>query len=665
MADKLNNIVRPAWPVMVMTIIAAATLGICSGSVGAPLIICGLLLLHLATGIPRLARPRTFYAVLLMVPFGLWIRFGAARIMLLSAQVPVGFLAVVGFYMLTLATHHLLALRSGGSRDYAMACAVMGMGIAGAFNYESNPLYTPTLLVFVVLLLWYVRREIVERRADALTVARTQRDWWPYASMLLVLVLLTMGVHQLFVQRIDQMSNWAMRMLAPNFSRPSEIGFSETSRLRSISKMWGGSPERASEVVLEVFGEYPGAYMRGAVYQSYNYGTWQPIEDRQIAQPEGTDGGRNMFNISTVPATKQQAMVYPASDMSKWFFMPLGTHQVATFVDRVKYTPLQAMKPKDDSLAGGYAIYDVVGRPPPPTEADLAVPPHLRSSLQAFARGVVPAGSTPRQIAESLTQHFNTNFHYEWGIELRSGEDPVLQFLNHFHKGHCEYFASAGCLLLRTCGVPARYGTGFMLTEEGLGGGSWVARRRDAHAWIEAYLPPQGWTVVEMTPGAELPTNPANVKRATGAERLMLWFRLQWDRLTSLAFYGGAKALINAFLDFIASIPQRLPIWAWVILAIIGVGWVTRKDIIAYLRRGRAGPADLEVRQLQIKLREAEKMLRRHGLVRRPSMTVASFLRLVESAVALPPKVREHSADLLGQYLRRRFRPMSGEPDRK
>ena len=66
--------------------------------------------------------------------------------------------------------------------------------------------------------------------------------------------------------------------------------------------------------------------------------------------------------------------------------------------------------------------------------------------------------------------------------------DPVEDFLVNRKEGHCEYFASALALLLRSIDIPARMVNGFK-------GGDWNeltqtmnVRQKHAHSWVEAYV---------------------------------------------------------------------------------------------------------------------------------------------------------------------------------
>ena len=83
---------------------------------------------------------------------------------------------------------------------------------------------------------------------------------------------------------------------------------------------------------------------------------------------------------------------------------------------------------------------------------------------------------------------------------MEPGEDFVAHFLEE-GRGYCVHFATAGALLLRMQGIPARYVEGYApwLGE----GGTSNVRDSDAHAWVEIYLDGYGWYPVEMTPGRQ------------------------------------------------------------------------------------------------------------------------------------------------------------------
>ena len=89
------------------------------------------------------------------------------------------------------------------------------------------------------------------------------------------------------------------------------------------------------------------------------------------------------------------------------------------------------------------------------------------------------------------------------------GKDYAEYFLLEQKKGYCEHFATAGTLLLRAKGVPARFVQGYKVTPdmfEENEDGTYTAEILDsnAHAWTEVYEGKYaGWFPIEMTPGYE------------------------------------------------------------------------------------------------------------------------------------------------------------------
>jgi transglutaminase-like putative cysteine protease len=69
--------------------------------------------------------------------------------------------------------------------------------------------------------------------------------------------------------------------------------------------------------------------------------------------------------------------------------------------------------------------------------------------------------------------------------------DPLEDFLYHTKAGHCERFAGALVLMLRSQGIPAVYVLGFKGCEENQDG-HYIVRQEHAHAWVEALVPKPG-----------------------------------------------------------------------------------------------------------------------------------------------------------------------------
>jgi transglutaminase-like putative cysteine protease len=93
---------------------------------------------------------------------------------------------------------------------------------------------------------------------------------------------------------------------------------------------------------------------------------------------------------------------------------------------------------------------------------------------------------------------------YAYSLDMKaSGPDPVADFLFNVKAGHCEYFASAMVLLLRTHGIASRIVNGFTAGEYNDAADAYTVRQFNAHSWVEVYFPDTGsWVTFDPTPAA-------------------------------------------------------------------------------------------------------------------------------------------------------------------
>jgi transglutaminase-like putative cysteine protease len=123
-----------------------------------------------------------------------------------------------------------------------------------------------------------------------------------------------------------------------------------------------------------------------------------------------------------------------------------------------------------------------------------------------LVRNLIKAGELPEKCRDSVTlriapeyqdklarrfaAHLATTPTLEYTTELRRVKtqvDPIEDFLFHSKAGHCERFATALVLMLRSQGIPAMFVLGFKgceQTEEG----HYIVRQEHAHAWAVALV---------------------------------------------------------------------------------------------------------------------------------------------------------------------------------
>jgi transglutaminase-like putative cysteine protease len=134
----------------------------------------------------------------------------------------------------------------------------------------------------------------------------------------------------------------------------------------------------------------------------------------------------------------------------------------------------------------------------------LQLPEDLDPRIVSLARTMILEGQARNRydIAKAIEWQLQRDFGYS--LEMKaSGSDPLADFLFNVKAGHCEYFATAMVVLLRTHRVAARVVNGFLPGEYNEAAGAYTVRQSDAHSWVEVYFPEsRSWVTFDPTPAA-------------------------------------------------------------------------------------------------------------------------------------------------------------------
>jgi transglutaminase-like putative cysteine protease len=155
----------------------------------------------------------------------------------------------------------------------------------------------------------------------------------------------------------------------------------------------------------------------------------------------------------------------------------------------------------------------------------LQLPPQLDARIPDLAKQVTKAAATPFDKASAIESYLRTKFTYTLNLAGKPGQDPLAHFLFVTHAGHCEYYASAMAIMLRTLGIPSREVNGFLPGEYNDLGGDYVVRASDAHSWVEVYFPGNGWQVFDPTPAAASDGNSFLKRLGQYAD----WMEITWS----------------------------------------------------------------------------------------------------------------------------------------
>jgi hypothetical protein len=239
----------------------------------------------------------------------------------------------------------------------------------------------------------------------------------------------------------------------------------------------------------------------------------------------------------------------------------------------------------------------------------LALPPRLDPRIAERARELaVPGG--PRKQVEATVRHLQDRYRYTLSPGAFRTDDPLAEFLFEKKEAYCEYFASAAVVLLRLQDVPARYVKGLATgpnTDQG--DGLHVVRESDAHAWVEAWVPGEGWIEADPTPPADfLARRPRPSLMARLAQHARSALAAAWARLSAR---GPADFLrwLAARLAEAALAAVREPL-VWVALVVMAVVRLGLQALPRFRRRGP--PRDAAEANVPAGLQELVRVLEAH-----------------------------------------------------
>lgn len=296
----------------------------------------------------------------------------------------------------------------------------------------------------------------------------------------------------------------------------------------------------------------------------------------------------------------------------------------------------------------GLVVFDALFGPgktidEPPGDFDLSVPLREAPALDKIVDQLHLKGQNANAVAATLTRFFTDNFSYSlWQspVALRhTNETPLTRFLLRSHRGHCEYFATAGTLLLRAAGIPARYAVGWAVHESS--GEKYVIRERDAHAWCLVWdAESQTWRDCDFTPGSWVREES---ERASPFEFLSDWWSTAEFELSK--FRWGQTHLRKYLL--------------WSLAPILGI--LLFQILSGNRRRSNRGsprrlPESLAWPGRDSEFYQLERRLASRGLARHAGEPLSDWLRRALQDPALAD-LRSQLQDLLRLHYRYRFDP--------
>jgi transglutaminase-like putative cysteine protease len=137
-------------------------------------------------------------------------------------------------------------------------------------------------------------------------------------------------------------------------------------------------------------------------------------------------------------------------------------------------------------------------------ERYLQLPEPLDPRIVQLARTMILDAHARNRYDAAKAIEWQLQRDYGYSLQMKAtGPDPLSDFLFNVKSGHCEYFATAMAVLLRTHGIATRVVNGFLPGEYNDTAGAYTVRQSDAHSWVEVYFPEtQSWVTFDPTPSA-------------------------------------------------------------------------------------------------------------------------------------------------------------------
>lgn len=508
---------------------------------------------------------------------------------------------------------------------------------------------------FLVCWVWYSNST---RRM--LPTQYQRADYWRWGVMAGVLVVAA-GIGTMASVMLHRHERALENIIAGYLSLgdrgPARSGFSNRGGLSDVTYWRENS---ADEITLQIRSPREPGYLRGRVFDQFANDRWlssdssqQLFPNEEITLPKHSIPGAHAYFLPatlgrlTATAEDTQTSTEQARWMEVWpidpeiaghCFAPLDaiaiacrTRPIAVDSSKIVLRPNErqvasygvliptsvagsrkvAAGPRQEMTATGLFDYRFL---------DVDLDPRIESLATELFAGTA---TTQEKIA-AVETFFQSQFQYQLGIQIPRGEDRLAYFLTHRLPAHCEYFATATAILLRLADVPTRYVTGYVAREQNPVDGRWLARRKDAHAWVEAYDEQTAtWVIVESTPGDGVPVPAEYSVWDYRREALQHRFRMFQDLLQS-GFYFSALWLVVQSVLWVAAITGLC--WGLILLLRRIPRWFSRS----------AQATPVFIPELETERERMDQVLARLSFSRATNETLCDFAERIEANCSHP-----------------------------
>ena len=296
-----------------------------------------------------------------------------------------------------------------------------------------------------------------------------------------------------------------------------------------------GTMKLTDDIVLRVeadAGEGTPILLHGASYNRYGSASWFARDAGFDTLAPESDGTTWTLQPGTQPMKSMTVSAYLTGGKGI-LALPRGTSAIEHLtVGGAKQNRLGAVQVQEGPGLVTYKARSArdTASEGSPTDADVSLPPNEAPVVSRIAGDLGLAAQAQRQALQTVAGYFEKNFAYSlYQRDRPLGSTPLEDFFLRSKAGHCEYFATATVLLLRSAGIPARYATGYSVQEFSKLENLYIVRARHAHAWVRAYVD-GAWLDVDTTPASWAAVESKAASQWESLSDLWAWLKFQFSK---------------------------------------------------------------------------------------------------------------------------------------
>jgi len=356
------------------------------------------------------------------------------------------------------------------------------------------------LLCFGILLLTQTVRSQNHAQANRLTALLAA----PLALALVLLLLLcpqSTYTGQAGAEKLEELvTSWFDVKIEENPipKPPVKLSVAADVSATEVELTQVGPQNPGFQVTLQVQAEKTGTlYLRGSAYDHYDGAQWAISSGHWSRDGEfAPAAGKEL--TATILTNEPHKLCYLA-------YSPIEKPDIQN--GRVENADSAAEYTIRYGAVSGYqrSWEELPGTVPGDMQMYLALPENTAAEAREYLRtsvGFPKEGMTAGDIfryATTVSALVRNSASYDLNTPAMpaDAEDFALWFLQESDTGYCVHYASAAAVLLRAAGIPARYVSGYLVKTQA--DQTVNVRHKDAHAWVEYYIPGIGWMMLEAT----------------------------------------------------------------------------------------------------------------------------------------------------------------------